>query len=325
MEKTKNKQLKDGVVNGVSSLAGTAAGMAAGVAAASFAMSQEAAAQEVIDNEAVIEDVVLAESTESYAQPTPTVEVNRPSHGSASITHSETHHATDTQPDAEAAIEQQPEPVVESQPESGTAVDNQVEPELTAVIEPDEESSVTESLNYPEAVLEQQATPESAVELQTAPEGIPESEIAVELQPASEPVLEPQTVSEPVMDAQPASEQQYAANIEVLDYHTVDSADGSQSDVAVMSIDGETVTLTDVNQNGYADLLATDFNHNGQVEENEVVDITGAHIEMQPLADAAGGSVAQAEQLDPNGQQYVDSDGQIPDYINDANVGDYMA
>ena len=335
METTRKKQLRDGIIDGVSSIAGTAAGVAAGVGVASFALSQEAAAQEVSDDEAVIEDVVLAETTEAHAQPTPTAELNRPSQGFAPNAHSESNHTTGIQPDTEAAIEQQPESesvdesqlepesVTESLPESETAVDNQVEPELSAVIEQGAEPSAVESQNSPEVVIEQQAVPESDVALQSAPEDIPESEIAVELQSAPEPVLEPQAMSESVMDAQPASEQQYAANIEVLDYRTVSSADGSQSDVAVMSIDGETVTLTDVDQNGYADLLATDFNHNGQVEENEVVDITGSHIQMQPLADAAGNNVAQAEQLDPNGHQYAD--GQIPDYINDANVGDYMA
>ena len=102
--------------------------------------------------------------------------------------------------------------------------------------------------------------------------------------------------------------------IEVVSYETISDEDGSQMDVAVINAQGQTVMIADVDQNGYADLMASDLNNNNQLDEGEIVDISDQNVEMQPLQDAAnmGGNdmIVQANDVD---------------YINDANVDEYMA
>ena len=98
---------------------------------------------------------------------------------------------------------------------------------------------------------------------------------------------------------------------EVLAYETVSGADGSQMDVAVVSVGGQTVGVYDVNQDGTADLLVADENNNQQIEENEIHDISSENVSMQALHDDYMG------QNDPSMQGR--------DYINDGNVDNYMA
>lgn len=98
---------------------------------------------------------------------------------------------------------------------------------------------------------------------------------------------------------------------EVLAYETVSGADGSQMDVAVVSVGGQAVGVYDVNQDGTADLLVADENNNQQIEENEIHDISSENVSMQALHDDY------MAQNDPSMQG--------PDYINDGNVDNYMA
>ena len=98
---------------------------------------------------------------------------------------------------------------------------------------------------------------------------------------------------------------------EVLAYETVSGADGSQMDVAVVSVGGQTVGVYDVNQDGTADLMVSDENNNQQIEENEIHDISSQDVSMQALHDDY------MAQNDPSMQG--------PDYINDGNVDNYMA
>ena len=89
---------------------------------------------------------------------------------------------------------------------------------------------------------------------------------------------------------------------------------GGLSDLAVVSVDGQPILFADVDQDGMADIAATDVNGNGQLDSNEFVDISQEGIAMQPFRDEAGGQstglLAQNEDTD---------------YINDANIDDFMA
>ena len=114
------------------------------------------------------------------------------------------------------------------------------------------------------------------------------------------------------------------SDVEVVSYETVTNEDGSQMDVAVVSQGDQQVMLVDMDQNGYADYAAADANGNGQLESNEIVDVSGQNIEMQPLQAAANGSMAPAG-TDPvaDDSYYVQTDD--VDYVNDANVDSFMA
>ena len=132
--------------------------------------------------------------------------------------------------------------------------------------------------------------------------------------PTSHPTPQPATEPNPTPEPTPASEPRPVSEIEVVSYETVTNEDGSQIDVAVVNAQGQAVMIADVDQNGLADIMASDLNYNGQLEHGEIVDVSDQNIAMQPLQDAAN----------MNGNNMVAQTGE-PDYINDANVDDYIA
>ena len=132
--------------------------------------------------------------------------------------------------------------------------------------------------------------------------------------PTSHPTPQPATEPNPTPEPTPASEPRPESEIEVVSYETVTNEDGSQMDVAVVNAQGQAVMIADVDQNGLADIMASDLNYNGQLEHGEIVDVSDQNIAMQPLQDAAN----------MNGNNMVAQTGE-PDYINDANVDDYIA
>ena len=132
--------------------------------------------------------------------------------------------------------------------------------------------------------------------------------------PTSHPTPQPATEPNPTPEPTPASEPRPESEIEVVSYETVTNEDGSQIDVAVVNAQGQAVMIADVDQNGVADIMAADLNNNGQLDNGEIVDVSDQNIAMQPLQDAAN----------MNGNNMVAQTGE-PDYINDANVDDYIA
>ena len=132
--------------------------------------------------------------------------------------------------------------------------------------------------------------------------------------PTPHPTLEPATEPNPTPEPTPASEPRPESEIEVVSYETVTNEDGSQMDVAIVNAQGQAVMIADVDQNGVADIMASDLNYNGQLDNGEIVDVSDQNIAMQPLQDAAN----------MNGNNMVAQTGE-PDYINDANVDDYIA
>lgn len=146
------------------------------------------------------------------------------------------------------------------------------------------------------------------------PEPTPDPDPDPVPEPTPEPDPVPEPTPEPTPDPEPVPEPTPDPEIEVVSYETISDEDGSQMDVAVINAQGQTVMIADVDQNGYADLMASDLNNNNQLDEGEIVDISDQNVEMQPLQDAAnmGGNdmIVQANDVD---------------YINDANVDEYMA
>lgn len=132
--------------------------------------------------------------------------------------------------------------------------------------------------------------------------------------PTPHPTPEPATEPNPTPEPTTASESRPEPEIEVVSYETVTNEDGSQMDVAVVNAQGQAVMIADVDQNGLADIMASDLNYNGQLDNGEIVDVSDQNIAMQPLQDAAN----------MNGNNMVAQTGE-PDYINDANVDDYIA
>lgn len=101
-------------------------------------------------------------------------------------------------------------------------------------------------------------------------------------------------------------------DVEVLSYDRMTDEDGNQMDIAVISMNGNEVAVVDANLDGEADALVCDINHNGVIEEGEVETVQGQGIAMKPLADAVGFNPLFAQN-------------DLPDYVNDADVDNYMA
>lgn len=103
--------------------------------------------------------------------------------------------------------------------------------------------------------------------------------------------------------------------IEVLSYERIPTMEGGEMDVAVLDVNGTEVAVVDFNLDGTADSMAADFNQNGVIDEGESMDILDQGISMTPFQEEAG--------FQP---EYPDlADNNLPDYMNDANVDNYMA
>lgn len=127
-------------------------------------------------------------------------------------------------------------------------------------------------------------------------------------EPTPEPTPEPAPTPEPEPEPTPAPEPE----VEVIAYDRITNEDGSQVDLAVLNVEGNEVGVLDVDLDGEADVLVCDINQNGVMEEGEYEVIQGQGISMQPFQEAAG--------YNP---QYAQND--LPDYVNDAEVNNYMA
>lgn len=144
-------------------------------------------------------------------------------------------------------------------------------------------------------------------------EHIATPEPAPEPTPAPVPVPEPEPIPEPEPVPTPEPE------VQVVGYETVDNVDGTQSDVAYLMVNNTPVAIVDIDQDGLADAMLADSNMNGQLEDNEIVDISNENIAMSPLQDLA-------EEADSAGtDDYYADNTNLPDYTNDADVTDYIA
>ena len=99
-------------------------------------------------------------------------------------------------------------------------------------------------------------------------------------------------------------------HVEVLECGTVTNDDGSQMDVAVVSVNGEEVGIIDVDQDGMADVMVADVNGNGTIDQGEIADVSSEEMPMQPLQDQY------LAQNDPSLQG--------PDYVNDGDVESFV-
>lgn len=172
--------------------------------------------------------------------------------------------------------------------EQEAEVENKPTPETTATHEQPHHAEQPQPEPQPEPKPEPQ--PEAP---QPKPEPQPETP-----EPKPEPHPEPVTPDEPGND-----------ELQVLGYETLHNEDGSQMDVAVVSIGGHAGMVADVDNNGVADTMVVDVNDNQQIEENEIFDISQTNVRMNDLEQMAGqDSVAQNDE---------------PDYINDADINGY--
>ena len=109
--------------------------------------------------------------------------------------------------------------------------------------------------------------------------------------------------------------QQSGGNDDV-DVHVIEvgqadlDGNGMAENVALVEIDGNEVMLVDIDHDNVADVMITDMNGNGQIDGNEIVDITGEGMGMPTMSD---------------GDLFMAQNDMEPDYTNDADMGLYEA
>lgn len=143
-----------------------------------------------------------------------------------------------------------------------------------------------------------------------APEPIPEPD------PIPAPGPDPDPEPTPGPNVMPAST--LSPDVQVLDYQTITGTDGQQMDAALVNISGNQALIVDADRDGVADALVADANNNGQIDNDEVVDISMHQLSMSELQAAANPDPA----ADPN---VMAQNAYNSDYENNANVDDYMA
>ncbi len=193
----------------------------------------------------------------------------------------------------------------------------------------------------------------TTAEIQSAPEAEPAVEVEVEVEPVvverphySAPSPEPVAVPEEsvevveaevdqvveVVDSQNDDQSDYVAandqtvdadsgrtvnvngaDLEIVGYERVTNDDGSQMDVATaMADEGAPILFVDTDLDSCADVAICDMDGDGNITENEVIDIRDHQVDMHPMMDAADFSAEYAA-------------GDMPDYVNDADVDSYMS
>lgn len=145
-----------------------------------------------------------------------------------------------------------------------------------------------------------------------APEPIPEPD------PIPAPGPEPDPEPTPGPNVMPAST--LSPDVQVLDYQTITGSDGQQMDAALVNISGNQALIVDADRDGVADALVADANNNGQIDNDEVVDISMHQLSMSELQAAANHETV--ADPDPN---VMAQNAYNSDYENNANVDDYMA
>lgn len=109
-----------------------------------------------------------------------------------------------------------------------------------------------------------------------------------------------------------------ANEVQVLGMYEAQGEDGQTMQAAMLTNGHEVAAVMDLDGDGVADVLAVDGNHNQQIDEGEVYDLSNDNVHMADYQDLY---MAQQQQMDQeqNTFAYNASDDQ-PDYNNDADL-----
>lgn len=115
-------------------------------------------------------------------------------------------------------------------------------------------------------------------------------------------------------NVQMAADDTESPEIHVIAVQNDVDLNGHTVDVAHVSVGDEHVALVDVTQNGEVDIMMADSNHDGQIDDSELHDISDSHMPMPSADDVEGGY-----------GQMAQSDTDLTDYSNDADITLYDA
>jgi hypothetical protein len=113
-------------------------------------------------------------------------------------------------------------------------------------------------------------------------------------------------------------------DVQIVGVEEVTLADGSTATMAQANVDGHDVYMVDVDQDGVFDVAAMDVNGNGQLDDNEIIDVSSQGVTMNGTAS----TVSNDGMSGMDDGMMVDAsmsgvDGMMPDYTNDVD-GDIL-
>lgn len=133
------------------------------------------------------------------------------------------------------------------------------------------------------------------------------------------------------------TEEQVTPEVEIVEYKVQVNADGSTTDVAVLSVDGHNAIAVDATGDHMADVIALDINGDGIYQQDEIFDVNGTNMDMGELAQQHmlnGGTVevtldptmvAQNQDIMPGQPLMAENNADFnTDYNNEANVDDFV-
>lgn len=103
--------------------------------------------------------------------------------------------------------------------------------------------------------------------------------------------------------------------VRVLGIEEMPDGEGQMMTVVAVEMDGQNVLLVDVDHDGQIDLVMADVNGDGQLSDDEIADISASEIQVADLQ----------QHLEGNDASLLASDDSMPDYMNDANAGNFLA
>jgi hypothetical protein len=113
-------------------------------------------------------------------------------------------------------------------------------------------------------------------------------------------------------------------DVQIVGVEEVTLADGSTATMAQANVDGHDVYMVDVDQDGVFDVAAMDVNGNGQLDDNEIMDISSQGVTMNGTASTVSndGMSGMDDGMMVDASMSGD-DGMMPDYTNDVD-GDIL-
>lgn len=111
----------------------------------------------------------------------------------------------------------------------------------------------------------------------------------------------------------PESEIDTDTEVEVVAYETITDEFGNEVDVALVSVDGNDMIVADIDMDGNADVIISDLNSDNVIDDSEIILIEDSDVSMHYFEEAV------------ENNHFEDSMAYNDDYVNDADVTDFMA
>ena len=106
--------------------------------------------------------------------------------------------------------------------------------------------------------------------------------------------------------------------VQVLGVYQTEGENGQTMEAAVLTNGQEVAAVVDVDGDGYVDILAVDQNHNQQIEEGEVYDVSSEQVHMSGYEQQYIAQQQEQEQMQQEDSFNYTADDSQPDYNNDA-------